>query len=115
MTATDIEPPDGIPAVVATELEASDDEQLRTIIHYAHRLLWEHPPLTDTLAAREGEQIVSTEDHGAYTTVIVERVDVNGTDQRQYAYRVQWEPGVDGDDGEYRWHYLGEIGATGDD
>lgn len=114
MTATDIEPSDDVPESVAAELEGSSDEQLRAIIHYAHKLLWEHPPLTEALEARDGEEIVSTEDHGAYTTVIVEPVDASGPDQSQYAYRVQWESGIDGEDDEYRWHYLGKIGA-GDD
>lgn len=113
MTTPDIEPPDDLPAPIATALRESHDDQLRAVIHFAQELLWQQPPLTDSLEAREGERIVSTEKQDAYTSVVVEKEDAIGTDGDRFAYRVQWEPSVDGDEGRYRWHYLGRVDDSG--
>jgi hypothetical protein len=109
MTSSDIDPPESISTEVAAALEESSDAELRAVIHYAQRLLAEHPPLTDEIASREGEELVRMEDHGAYTYVVVERPDETGENRGPFAYQVHWEPSVDDGDGQYRWHYLGRI------
>lgn len=109
MTDPDIEPPEDLPAEIATTLRESDDDQLRAVIHFAQELLWQQPPLTDCLEAREGERIVRTEEHDAYTSVVVEPTESSGSDGDRFAYRVEWEPGVEDEPGQYRWHYLGRI------
>jgi hypothetical protein len=108
MTQPDTALPDDIPEEITTALEASSDSQLREIIHYAQQFLREHPPLTDAIESRAGEELVRTEDHGAYTIVVVERPDETGEARGPFAYRVGWEHGID-DDGKYRWHYLGKV------
>lgn len=109
MTPPDIEPPDDIPPAVAEALEGSSDGQLRAVIHYAQQLLQEHPPLTDAIEARTGEDLVRVEDHGAYTIVVVERPAETGDARGPFAYRVDWVPDIDGGEGKYRWHYLGKV------
>lgn len=106
---SDIDPPDEIPTEVLQILEESDDSQLREIIHYAQQLLRDHPSLTEAVEAREGEDLVRINDHGAYTTVIVERPDETGEARGPFSYRVKWEPNSDGDGGSYKWHYLGRV------
>lgn len=108
MTAPDTDPPEDLPEEIIQALEASSDRQLREIIHYAQRLLREHPPLTDAIESREGEELVRINDHGAYTTVVVERPEETGEARGPFVYRVQWEPDID-DGGKYRWHYLGRV------
>lgn len=108
MTTPDIERPDDIPETVAEALESSSDDQLREVIHYAQRLLGEHPPLTDEIESREGEELVRMEDHDSYKYVVMERSDGSDDDGETYAYRVKWETGID-DEGKYRWHYLGKV------
>lgn len=116
MTSSKIDPPDDVPEEVTSILEGSSDSQLREIIHYAQQLLRDHPPLTDAIEAREGEELVRMEDHGAYTVVIVERPDETGEARGPFAYRVKWEPDIDDGDGQYKWHYLGKVhGDTGGD
>lgn len=112
MTASNIDPPDGIPEAVIQTLRDSEDHQLRAIIHYAQQLLREHPPLTDAIEARDGEELVRIDDHGAYTSVVVERPDATGEARGPFAYRVQWEPEIDDDGGHYHWHYLGRVADT---
>lgn len=109
MTTPDIERPDDIPEAVADALEASDDGQLREIIHYAQQLLEEQPSLTDEIESRDGEEVLRTEDHGSYTHVVVERSDDSGGDTGPYAYRVKWQSGIGDDEGKYRWQYLGKV------
>lgn len=109
MTSSDIDPPEDIPEEVSNALKGSSDSQLREIIHYAQQLLREHPPLTDAIDSREGEELVRVEDHGAYTIVVVERPDQTGEGRGPFAYRVRWEPGIGGGEGKYRWHYLGKV------
>jgi len=116
MIPSDTDPPDDIPEEITTVLEDSSDSQLREIIHYAQQLLREHPPLTDAIESREGEELVRMEDHGAYTHVVVERPDETGQARGPFAYMVVWEPGIDDEEGKYRWHYLGRVhGDVGDD
>lgn len=109
MTSANIDPPENVPATVATALEESSDDQLREIIHYAQQLLAEHPPLTDAIESREGEELLHVEDHDAYTLAIVERPEQTGDARGPFAYRVKWEPGLDDENGQYRWHYLGRV------
>lgn len=111
MIPSDIDPPEAVPEELTNALEESSDSQLREIIHYAQQLLQEHPPLTEEIESREGEELVRMEDHGDYTLVIVERPDAKDDAQGPFAYRVRWEPNVDDEDGEgrYRWHYLGKV------
>ncbi|GGM51193.1 hypothetical protein [Haloarcula argentinensis] len=106
---SDIDPPDDIPTEVLQILEESEDPQLREIIHYAQQLLRDHPSLTEAVEAREGEDLVRINDHGAYTTVIVERPDETGEARGPFSYRVKWEPNIDDDGGSYKWHYLGRV------
>jgi hypothetical protein len=108
MTSPDTGRPETIPARIAETLEASSDGQLREIIHYAQRLLREHPPLTDALESREGEELVRMDDHGAYTHVVVERPEETGQARGPFAYMVTWEPTTD-EEGQYKWHYLGRV------
>jgi hypothetical protein len=114
MSDPDIDPPDGIPDSVAETLAKSDDAQLRAVIHYAQRLLHADQPLTDEIEPREGERIVRTEDHGAYTFVVVERENETGGDRGPFAYRLKFEPDLEGvAEGKYRWHYLGRVHGGG--
>jgi hypothetical protein len=116
MTPTKIDPPEDVPEEVTTALEGSSDSQLREIIHYAQQLLREHPPLTDAIESREGEDLVCMEDHGAYTLVVVERPNETGEARGPFAYRVKWVPHMDEEGGKYRWDYLGKVhGETGGD
>ena len=109
MSASDIDPPEDIPTEVIQLLGESNDRQLREIIHYAQQLLRERPPLTEAVEAREGEELVRVDDHGASTTVIVERPDATGEARGPFAYRVRRVPNIDEDGGRYRWHYLGRV------
>lgn len=109
MTPSHIAPPEDIPEAVSTALNGSSDSQLREIIHYAQQLLREHPPLTDAIDSREGEELVRVEDHGAYTIAVVERPDETGEARGPFAYRVKWVPNIDDEGGQYRWHYLGKV------
>lgn len=109
MTETDIEPPESVSEDVITALEGYDDTQLREVIHYAQRLLQQHPALTDAIESRPGEALVRTEDHGAYTIAVVERPDEAGGARGPFAYRVAWDPATEEGDGQYRWHYLGRL------
>lgn len=109
MTTSDIEPPEELsPEVIAT-LDESSDQQLREIIHYAQLLLSEHPPLTDAIEEREGEELVRIDDQGAYSIVVVERPGETGEARGPFAYRVQWEPSLGDEEGKYYWHYLGRV------
>ncbi|CQH64533.1 uncharacterized protein HHUB_5061 (plasmid) [Halobacterium hubeiense] len=109
MTPSHIDPPDSIPTDVATTLEGCSDAELREIIHYAQQLLRAHPPLTDAIESRPGEDLVRIEDHGAYTIAVVERPGETGKGRGPFAYRVSWEPDVNGGEGKYKWHYLGKV------
>lgn len=109
MTPTRTDTPESIPSEVADTLRGCSDDQLRGIIHYAQQLLREHPGLTDAIEARAAEDILRKEDHGSYTLVVVERPDETGEARGPFAYRVKWEPDVDGEAGKYRWHYLGKV------
>lgn len=109
MTIPDTEPPENVSEAVITALQDSSDSQLRAVVHYAQQLLHEHPPLTEAIESREGETLVRTEDHGAYTIVVVERPDETEEGRGPFAYRVQWEPDIEGEGGKYRWYYLGKV------
>ncbi|WP_128475817.1 hypothetical protein [Halorussus pelagicus] len=108
MTPPDTDSQEDTPEQITTALEDSSDSQLRDIIHYAQQLLREHPPLTDAIESRYGEP-VHVEDHGAYTTVVVKHPDETGEEHGLFAYRVKWQPNIDDEGGQYRWHYLGKV------
>jgi len=114
MTSPDTDRPDGVSDEVIVALEDCSDTQLREIIHYAQQLLREHPSLTDAIESRGDEELVYTEDHGAYTIAVVERPNETGWARGPFVYRVNWEPARDGWDGQYRWHYLGKVQAESD-
>lgn len=103
------EPGVDLPQDILDELERSDDRQLREIIHYAQDLLHQRQDPTTELEPRQGEEILRTDDHGTYTIVIAKRTDVTGSEQGPYAYRVRYEPGIDDEDGQFKWHYLGRV------
>jgi hypothetical protein len=105
--------PEHVPETVANALENSSDGQLREIIHYAQQLLRDHPPLTEAIKSRPGEEIVHVKDHGAYTIVIAERPDETGWGRGPFAYRIQWESDIENGDGRYHWHYLGKVNDEG--
>ena len=76
---------------VTTVLENSADGQLREAINYAQQLLREHPPITDAVESRCGEELVCVKDHGAYTVATVVRPGEIGEARGPFAYRVKWE------------------------
>lgn len=107
MTKHSIDPPEDIPEEVIQPLEESSDRQLREIIHYAQQLLHEAPSGSGEIEPRDGEEIVRIDDAGTHTIVIVERLDKSGEARGPFVYRVNWEPHIDEEGGQYRWHYLG--------
>lgn len=109
MNSPGIDPTDEIPDACVHILEESTDTQLREIIDYAQKLLRDKPSLTDAIESREGEELVRIEDHGAYTLVIAERANETGAARGPFAYRVRWEPEMDDEGGQYKWHYLGRV------
>lgn len=111
MTPTDTDSPEDVPEDLTTALDACSDSQLREVIDYAQRRLGDRPPLTDALEPRDGERLLRTVDHEGYTIAVVERP--GSVAAGPFAYRVKWEPDVDGGDGQYRWHYLGRVHAGG--
>lgn len=114
MPPSEIDPPEHLDRDVIAALDDSSDQQLRGLIHYAQQLLDDHPPLTDAIEDRPGEELVRVEDHGAHKSVVVERPDATGEARGPFAYRVEWEPSVDDGEGKYRWQYLGRVAAGGD-
>jgi len=109
MTPSEIDPPDDIPTAVVETLQGCSDEELRSVIHFAQQLIQEQPPLTDAIESRPGEDLVRVADHGAYHVAVVERTEETGDSRGPFAYMVSWEPGVDDENGQYRWHYLGKV------
>jgi hypothetical protein len=97
-----------IDATIREALETGEDSQLREIVEYARQRLADRPPLTDVIEAREHEDLVRMKDEGAYTTVVVERPGETSEGRGPFAYMVQWEPHV-GEDGKYKWHYIGRV------
>jgi hypothetical protein len=97
-----------IDETIREALETGEDSQLREIVGYARQRLTDRPSLTDVIEARDNEALVRMDDAGAYTTVVVERPGEAGDGRGPFAYMVQWEPHV-GDDGKYKWHYLGRV------
>ena len=111
MASSQINPPEDVPEELIAVLRNSADGQLREIINYAQQLLNEHPPITDTVESRHGEELVRVEDHGAYTIAIVVRPDEPDEARGPFAYRVKWEPNIEDERGRYKWHYLGKVHA----
>lgn len=109
MTPSKADFPEDVPEEVTTALEGSNDRQIRAINHYTQQLLREHPPLTDAIEPRKGEELVRMDDRGEYTIVVVERPDATGEARGPFAYRVKWTPNIDEEGGQYRWHYLGKV------
>ena len=109
MASSQTDPPEDVPEELIGVLTDSADSQLREIISYAQQLLREHPPITDAVESRHGEELVRVEDHDAYTIAIVARPDEPDEARGPFAYRVKWEPGIDDERGRYRWHYLGKV------
>lgn len=107
-------PPEGLSDELVQALRESSDSELREIIDYAQQLFDEHPRLTRAIEPREGEEIVRVADRGRHTTVIVERPDESGEAAGPFAYRVKYEPDIEGGDGRYKWHYLGRVPAEED-
>ena len=111
MTASEADPPEDVPEELIAVLQNSGDSQLRETINYAQQLLRGHPPITDAVESRHGEELVRVEDHGACTIAIVVRPDAPGEAHGPFAYRVRWEPNIEDEGGRYKWHYLGKVHA----
>lgn len=109
MTPSDPTPPEEIPEELIAALRSSTNSQLSEFINYAQQLLHEHPPITDAIESRHGEELVRVEDLGGYTIAIVERPDETGEARGPFAYRVKWEPNIDDEGGRYKWHTLGRV------
>ena len=93
---------------IVDALETGDDGQLRELVRDARQRLDDRPSLTDVVESRDNEELVRIDEKGPYTTVIVERPEETGEARGPFAYIVQWEPHV-GEDGKYKWHYLGRV------
>ena len=115
MTLSESNPLEDGSEEVTTVLENSADGQLREAINYAQQLLREHPPLTDAVKSRCGEELVCVKDHGAYTVATVVRPGETSEARGPFAYRVKWEPNIDDERGRYKWHYLGKVRSATDD
>ena len=109
MASSQTDPPEDVPEELIAVLQNSADSQVRGIINYAQRLLSEHPPITDAIESRHGEELVRVKDHGVYTIAIVVRPDEPGEARGPFAYRVRWEPNIEDEGGRYTWHYLGKV------
>jgi len=109
MASSQTDPPEDVPEELIAVLQNSADSQLREIINYAQQLLSEHPPITDAVESRHGEELVRVKDHGVYTIAIVVRLDEPGEARGLFAYRVKWEPNIEDEGGRYKWHYLGKV------
>jgi len=109
MASSQIDPPEDLPEEFVAVFEHSTTGQLREIVNYARQLLREHPPITDAVESRPGEELVRVEDHGAYTIAVVVRSDEPDEARGPFAYRVKWEPNIDDEGGRYKWHYLGKV------
>jgi len=109
MVSSQTDPPEDVPEECIAVLQNSADSQLREIIDYAQQLLRGHPPITDAVESRHGEELVRMEEYGAYTIAIVERPGEPAEARGPFAYRVKWEPNIDDEGGRYKWHYLGNV------
>ena len=109
MASSQTDPPEDVPEELIAVLQNSADSQLRETINYARQLLSEHPPITDAVESRHGEELVRVTDHGVYTIAIVVCPDEPDEARGPFAYRVKWEPGIDDGEGRYKWHYLGKV------
>ena len=109
MASSQTDPPETVPEELIAVLQDSADSQLRKTINYAQQLLSEHPPITDAVESRHGEELVRVKDDGVYTIAIVARPDEPDEARGPFAYRVKWEPGIDDGEGRYKWHYLGKV------
>lgn len=96
-----------LPEIIVNELEQCSDQQLQAIIEYAQlRLQERHGPTNEIEPRHDNETIVSLDEKGGYTVVIVEDTRSN----KQIAYHVAHEPDSDGEGREYHWRYLGPVG-----
>lgn len=111
MTSSNVKPPEGLPGELAASLAECSDRQPLEVVHDTQHPLSEPPSLTDAVEAREDEELVRIEDHGAYEAVIVERPGATGEAHGPFAYHVRWKPDVDGEGGRYQWQYLGRVTA----
>ena len=89
MASSQTDPPEDIPEELIAVLQNSADSQLREIINYGQQLLRERPQITEEAESRSGEELVRVMDRGAY--------------------RVKWEPNIQDEGGQYKWHYLGKV------
>ena len=109
MASSQTDPPETVPEELIAVLQDSADSQLRKTIDYAQQLLSEHPPITDVVESRHGEELVHVDDHGACTIAVVMRPDEPSEARGPFAYRVKWEPSIEDEGGRYEWHYLGKV------
>lgn len=100
---------DDLPESLVRQLEDCSDRELRGVVHHAQRLLRERRPSTVDVEPRPGEKLVRVDDLGNFTIVVVERPDESGAARGPFAYRVTYEPAVEGGEGALEWHYLGRV------
>lgn len=98
-----------LPESLVRQLEECSDRELRSVVHLARRLLWERRLSTADVEPRPDEELVRVDDLGDFTIVVVERPDEPGAARGPFAYRVTYEPAVEGGEGALEWHYLGRV------
>lgn len=104
-------PPDVLPASLATELSALDDEGIRAVLDYGQTLLNARIEPASRIEAGPNEEIVSIEDHGTHTAVIKRHDCADGCDEcphGPYLYHVKSEKQLSGKE-ELHWTYIGEV------
>lgn len=84
-------------------LDESNERELQAIVRAAQRRLMAIRERTSGIEPRhEGEEILSTEDHGSYTLVVARE---DWADEPQ-VYHVSLEPSREEEES-YRWRYIG--------
>jgi len=109
MASFQTDPPENLPEELINVLQNSADSQLREVINYGQQLLRERPPITEEAKSRSGEELVRVMDRGPYTIAMVVRSGRLDKARGPFAYRVKWEPNIQDEGGQYKWHYLGKV------
>lgn len=95
-----------LPKIIVNELERCSDQQLEAIIQSAqHRLKERHGSTTEIAPRHDNETIISREEKGDYTLVIVEQT----MSEIQTAYHVTQASDPESEERAYHWRYLGPV------